>query len=292
MGRKYFGLFGPFLCALCLSAAIAPRHLHAENRKSARDAIDQSVLEALGPQRVTKPKVVLHLDLTEPFDIGVQWTLVAVQEENHPVDDFENHGPLYLCLVKELSPECDQHMYPQVETEMASSATPYQLLVSSVVYAGSSRRKPLLFLKVCGASGANGNCSIATALYRYDREAAHFVRVFLNSTGRNNNQSTRFVESGSLQGDLIVDFPTDTAPYVYWIEVYRADQSGQYSQSLRYRSLTHYSDGNLLSVADSEMPEILRRLGFWKSGDPLPVPAHMPRGCKILYMKQGEEWCK
>jgi hypothetical protein len=116
--------------------------------------------------------------------------------------------------------------------------------------------------------------------------------VFVNFTGRNNNEDARFVESGPLQGDVIVDDPTENAPYTYWIEVYRAGDSGQYGRILRYRGLTGYSDGNPLAVADSEMPEILRRLGLWQPGDPLPVPAHLPQGCSHLFMRHGEEWCK
>lgn len=79
-------------------------------------------------------------------------------------------------------------------------------------------------------------------------------------TGRNNNQETRFVERGPLQGNVIVDYPTQDAPYTYWIEVYNAGESSQYVQILRYRGRTGYGDGNPLAVADSEMPEILRRL--------------------------------
>ena len=111
-------------------------------------------------------------------------------------------------------------------------------------------------------------------------------------TGRNNNQATRFVESGPLQGDVIVDNPTENAPYTYWIEVYRAEDSGQYDRILRYRGLTHYGDGNPLAVADSEMPEILHRLGLWQTGDPLPVPALLPQNCRHLFMRNSEEWCK
>jgi hypothetical protein len=147
-------------------------------------------------------------------------------------------------------------------------------------------------VEVCGSEGPNGNCAIANALYRYDRGADRFIRVFLNRTGRNNNEVTRFVEEGPLQGDVIVDYPTENAPYTYWIEVYRAADSGQYARILRYRSLTGYSDGNPLAVADSEMPEILHRLGLWQPGDPLPVPTHLPQGCSRLFMRHGEEWCK
>jgi hypothetical protein len=91
---------------------------------------------------------------------------------------------------------------------------------------------------------------------------------------------------------VIVDNPTENAPYTYWIEVYRAGDSAQYGRILRYRGLTGYSDGNPLAVTDSEMPEILHRLGSWKPGDPLPVPAHLPKGCHDLFMRHGEEWCK
>jgi len=116
--------------------------------------------------------------------------------------------------------------------------------------------------------------------------------VFLNVTGRNNNEATRFVERGPLTGDVIVDYPTEDAPYTYWIEVYRAGKSGQYARILRYRGRTGYADGNRLAVADSEMPEILQHLELWKPGDALPVPAQMPQGCSKLFMRQNEEWCK
>ncbi len=41
---------------------------------------------------------------------------------------------------------------------------------------------------------------------------------------------------------------------------------------LRYRSATLYNDGNRLAVIDSEMPNIERRLGLWKPGEPIPTP--------------------
>jgi hypothetical protein len=47
-----------------------------------------------------------------------------------------------------------------------------------------------------------------------------------------------------------------------------------------------------MAVIDSEMPEILRHLGLWHPGDPLPVPSHLPEGCKHLVLRHQEEWCK
>jgi len=293
MNQRAFQFNALFLCCVFLTAVFSAQFLGAEKPKAIPpQEIDRSVIAALSHQGVTKPKVVSHIDLTGPFGTATQWTFVAIQDDGHPIDDFEDHGPIFLCLVKAASPDCIQHFYEQVSSDMPELDTPYHLFAGNIVYANQNKSNPLLLVKVCGAQGPNGNCGIATALYRYDKGTDRFIRVFLNLTGRNNNQDTRFVESGPLQGDVIVDNPTENAPYTYWIEVFRAGDSGQYGQILRYRGHTGYSDGNQLAVADSEMPEILHRLGLWKPGDPLPAPAHLPQGCRHLFMRNGEEWCK
>jgi len=294
MNRGIFQFRALLLCCAFLVALITPCFLRAENSKTISGAeIDRSVIAALTQRGVTKPNVVSHIDLTEPFGTVTQWTFVVVQDGDQPTpDDSEDQGPIFLCLVKAASPDCTLHFDQPVEGEVQRFDAPYHFLVSSVVYAGHNKSSPLLFLKVCGMMGGDGDCAIATALYMYEKGTDRFIRVFLNLTGRNNNQTTRFVESGPLQGDVIVNYPTENAPYTYWVEVYRAGDSGQYGRILRYRGLTHYSDGNPLAVTDSEMPEILRRLGLWKPGDPLPVPAHMPKGCGAVFMRLGEEWCK
>jgi len=281
------------LCCAFVAALITPCALSAENPKTiSGEDIDRSVIAALSHQGVAQPKIVSHIDLTEPFGTVTQWTFVAVEDGSQPTADGSvDHGPILVCLVKAGSPDCTLNFNQQTGSGM-SFDTPYHFFAGSVVFASQNKSSPLLFLKVCGTMGGNGNCVIATALYKYDKGADRFSRVFLSLTGRNNNEGTRFVESGQLQGDVIVNTPTENAPYTYWIEVYRAGDSGHYGRILRYRGLTGYSDGNPLAVADSEMPEILRRLGLWKPGDPLPVPAHMPKGCSALFMRHGEEWCK
>jgi len=280
------------LCCAFLSALMTPHCLGAEKPKAiAGEEVDQSVTAALSHQGNTKLKVISHIDLTEPFGTVTQWTFVVVQEAGQPSSQIEDDGPIHLCLVKATSPDCSENFY-QVSSERPWFDTPYHLFASSIVYASQNKSSPLLFVKVCGAESFNGNCGIATALYRYDREADRFVRVFLNLTGRNNNQATRFVERGSLQGSVIAVYPTEHAPYTYWVEVYQAGESGQYIRTLRYRGRTGYNDGNPLAVADSEMPELLRHLGLWQPGDALPVPVHLPQGCSHLFMRQGEEWCK
>lgn len=293
MNQGAFRLKALSVCCAFLTVVIAPHFSSAEKPKAIPgEEVDRSVIAALLHQGVTKPKVVSHIDLTEPFGAVTQWTFVAIQDGGHPIADFEDHGPIFLCLVKAASPDCAKLFYQQVSSDVPWFDTPYHLFASSVVYAGKNKSSPLLLVEVCGAEGPNGNCEIATALYMYDKGTDRFIRVFQNLTGRNNNQATRFVESGPLQGYVIVDNPTENAPYTCWIDVYRAGDSGQYRRILHYRGHTGYSDGNPLAVADSEMPEILHRLGLWQAGDPLPVPAHLPRGCSELFMRDGEEWCK
>ena len=293
MNQRALRFCGLQLYCAFSAAAIAPHFLSAEKPKALPGGeVDRSVIAVLSHQGITKPKVVSHVDLTKPFGTVSQWTFVAVQDGGQPAEDIEDHGPMFLCLVKAASPDCALRLYQQVRSEMPWFDTPYHLFASRVVYANHNRSGPLLFLEVCGAEGPNGNCGIATALYRYDSGDDRFIRVFLNLTGRNNNQDTRFVESGPMQGDVIVDYPTENAPYTYWIEVYRAGSSGHFGRILRYRGLTHYSDGNQLAVIDSEMPGMLQRLGLWRPGDPLPAPVHLPQGCSHLFMRNGEEWCK
>jgi hypothetical protein len=295
MNQRAFRFSALSLCCAFLTAAITPQFLSAEKPNAIPgEEVDRSVIAALSHQGITKPKVVSHVDLTEPFGAVTQWTFVVVQDGGHPPTELEDHGPIFLCLVKAASPDCALHFYEHIRIDMPWADTPYHLFASSVVYGGENKTHPFLFVQVCGAGAmsGDGDCGVATALYRYDKETDRFIRVFLNLTGRNNNQATRFVESGPLQGDVIVDNPTENAPYTYWIEVFRARDSGQYGRILRYRGHTGYSDGNPLAVADSEMPEILHTLGLWQPGDPLPVPSHLPQGCSHLFMLHDEEWCK
>jgi hypothetical protein len=119
-----------------------------------------------------------------------------------------------------------------------------------------------------------------------------FRVVFFNMTGRNNNEETRLVDSGPLLGSVIVTYPTSNAPFTYFVEIYQRTPESAYSQVLKYRGHTGYGDGNPLAVIDSEMPEMLGRLGHWKTGDELPVPPLMPRGCTRLVMRKGVEWCE
>jgi hypothetical protein len=237
--------------------------------------------------------IVSRTDLTSPFAATSAWTLVIARDNATPLEisDLESRGPIAICFVKDLAADCSEKLYRAGPSEPRWFATPFDIRDSRIVYAGPGKTRPLLLLKACGARGGDGNCSIATGIFDYDRGTDRFYRVFGNVTGSNNNQETRFVESGPLLGNVVVARPTNDAPYAYWIEIYRMADSGRYSRVFGYRSRTRYADGNALAVIDSDMPEMLHRLGLWRPGDPLPVPDNMPR-CTHPVMRKGEEWCE
>ncbi len=74
-------------------------------------------------------------------------------------------------------------------------------------------------------------------------------------------------------------------------EVYKRISVCEYSaRVLRYSGNTRYGkDGNPLAVIDSEMPETLRRLGLWKTGDALPVPAE---NASRMYAARDAQRCR
>lgn len=293
-GARHFGTACRLsCCALLLGGAVASSYkVRAASLVPAAD-VDRAVVSLLLRDGVKEPGLISHIDVTQPFEAASQWTLIIVREEVAPsqIDLSEYHGPIFVCLVKVISPDCSLRFYRHVPTQLRWFGTPFSIFASRVVYAGRGDHNPLLLVKVCGARSGDGGCGIATALYRYDRQTDRFSQVFLNVTGSNKNQRTRFVERGPLRGDVIVDVPTEHAPYTYWIEVYRAGKSGRYARILRYRGRTHYGDGNLLAVIDSEMPAILRHFGLWQPGDTLPVPSRMPGRCTRLSFRLGEGWC-
>jgi hypothetical protein len=264
-------------------------------------AIDQAVMSKLLAQFGINSKVITHLDLTQPFQTKSRWSLVATKQpdEESSVEDGAGNriGAVSLCFVEIDEPDCSEEMflakYREEKVNFVSGERAfYELFASDVVFSGPGRTLPLLRIKSCTNRGANGNCGVSTFLVAYDRKAERFRVVFFNMMGRNNNQEARFVENGPLLGSVVVAYPTDDPPFTYFVEVYKRISDSEYSRVLRYRGNTGYGDGNPLAVIDSEMPETLRRLGLWKTGDALPVPPRMPGGCAWLVMRKGVEWCE
>ena len=264
-------------------------------------AIDQAVISKLSAQFGINSRVVTHLDLTQPFQTKSRWSLVVAKQpdEESSVEDGAGNriGAVSLCFVENDKPDCSEDAfrakYVEEKVSFVSTDGPlfYELFASDVVFSGAGKTLPLLRIQSCTTRGANGNCGVSTFLFAYDRKAVKFRVVFFNIMGRNNNQEARFVENGPLVGSVVVAYPTDDPPFTYFVELYKRTSDGEYSRVLRYRGNTGYGDGSPLAVIDSQMPETLRRLGLWKTGDALPVPPHMPRGCTRLIMRKSVEWC-
>lgn len=291
---RWFGLLVAVLAAPAAAVAGSAPPTEAE--------VEQAVIAAIPAWHGQKATILQYLDLTKPFHTRSPWALVAAQDPHQrQYAMFSPVNRVAVCLVNGTDPHCTE-VLSELSTFRSASVPSckfgpcyeraYGVLAARVVFAAAHGARPLLLLKARSMQAPNGSDARQTILYRYDRKTDRFRAVFVNAGGGNNNQFARFVESGPLQGDEIVDFPTEHAPYEYWIEVYAPHGDGPYRRILRYRSATHYADGNPLPVADSEMPNILRRLGLWKPGDALPVPQPLPADCGRLVMNHGEEWCR
>jgi hypothetical protein len=125
-------------------------------------------------------------------------------------------------------------------------------------------------------------------LVSYRRADDRFVPVYQYETAHNNNEEVRFIETGPVRGAVISVEPTQNAPFGYWVKVSKFSGSDRYRQVLRYRSATRYGDNNPMPVIDSEMPNIQRRLGVWRPGMSLPLPA---KGCPKPHLIKAELWC-
>ena len=281
-----------WLPSLCLGILIAASSAAVAGESSGQissTSVMQSVVSSLPRSQGRSADVVARVDLTRPFKTRTEWTFVAaILPGSHfsgadagPVDG----GALAQCFVDNVTPHCK---YTTPKSDLDWFSTPIELYSAMVVFAGADDTRPLLMIKTGSAHGGDGGHSIFTELFAYSRRLNEFRSVFSNATGSNNNQETRFIERGPILGDVIVARPTPSAPFGYWISVYVRDTKVRYSRALRYRSATHYGDGNHLAVIDSEMPGILRRMGLWRPGDPLPAPP----GCNRPVLRHGEEWCQ
>ena len=150
-------------------------------------------------------------------------------------------------------------------------------------------RAPLLLLVLGSLHAGDGDQLHLWQLLAYRRDTDRFVRVYDDVVGHNRNEEVRVPEHGPLAGDVVSAEPTDDAPFGYWVVVDAPGPGGRYRPLLRFRSATRYADGNPLPVIDAEMPNILRRLGRWRPGSPLPLPVAEP--CARPHLVAGALWC-
>lgn len=270
---------------MSMGAGAASFHAVAENPGEARTATPSSQSTVL--------------DLSKPFGTRSPWRLVVT--EGDPVKDYGDNdapGALAICLKKGLSGPCaSDPVTPPSRArkgEDANAWEPHYLLTAKFVYPAGPKSAPLLLLVTGSLYSGDGDQVVATQLVRYDSRTDQFRRVFVKTTGHNNNQETRFIVDGPLRGSVISAEPQQQPPYGYWIVVSSLSSASDYHQGLRYLSATRYNDGNPLAVIDAEMPNIQSQLGLWKRGEPLPMPssATSSKPCINPTLKNTVLWCE
>lgn len=242
-----------------------------------------------GGASLPEGKVIARIDLAKPFATRSPWRFVATQgPDSVDVVDNPEPGAIRLCLSKDGGRSCQPDLLDalRVSAERDSFAEAHFLTDARIVYPRAGRA--LLLVQAASIHSGDGDQRYSTRLFAYDRAKDDFFQVYAKRAGRNNNQEVRYMTAGPLQGAMISAEPTDDKPFGYWITVSKPDAARRYAQALRYRSATHYGDGNPLAVIDSEMPNIQRRLGLWQPGRKLPLPA---KGCARPHLVQTVLWC-
>lgn len=239
----------------------------------------------------------MQLDLQKPFNTRAPWRFVAAEAaRTKDYGDNDAPGALALCLQKGRSGAClAEPVTPSLRPATPDDPLawePHYLITAKVVYPRGRSAAPLLLLVLGSLNAGDGDQIVYTQLLAYDATSDAFVRIYENRTGRNNNQETRFITDGPLRGSMISAEPQQRAPFGYWIVVSKWFGDAAYRQVLRFGSATRYNDGNPLAVIDAEMPNIQQRLGLWKPGQPLPVPAAGDQSCARPTLKHLALWCE
>lgn len=212
------------------------------------------------------PTVICSLDLAKPFAARSPWRLTVSQgpEIEDPVmGEGKIPGEIHLCLRK-ASASCD----PALRNALRSSekddifAAPHYFDGARVV---RSPAGPLLWVETHSLYSADGDHLILAQALAYRPAEDRFVRVYDFVIGSNNNQDIRYIETGRLKGRIVSVEPTNDAPFGYWVTVSAAGKDGVYRQVLKFRSATHYGDGNRLG---SSIPRCRTSSAAWVSGGP------------------------
>lgn len=240
------------------------------------------------------PAVARTIDLASAFNTRAPWVFMSPQGPDivDPILDLPGEtvpGKIRLCISKDrgrsCSPVLDNVLTVRGQPDSFSEA--HYLNDARIVYPAAGT--PVLLLQAGSLQSMNGDQRIGTVALAYDRVQDAFFVAYERRTGHNNNQEVRYVAAGPLRGAIISAEPTDNAPFGFWVTVNRIGADRRYAEVLRYRSATRYGDGNPLAVIDSELPELYRRLGLWRPGSPLPLPASP---CPKPNLVRGALWCR
>jgi len=218
---------------------------------------------------------VSSIELTEPFHAKGKWQFVIRQDPPQETGLGTVPGNLHFCFVKGSAQSCFNSPFNVLGSSQIEKPTP-------------TSREPILVVELVDNVSGTGS-GRSTLIWTYNLKTDQFAQIFDHVVGHNTNGEIRVITIGPLAGDVVIDRTGEHAPYRYDITVYRLEVS-EYREILNYAGNSKYNDGNPMPVIDAEMPEIERRLHFWKPGDPLPTPARTH--CSKLELRHGIEWCK
>lgn len=229
------------------------------------------------------------IDLSRPFSARSPWRFTATQgPEVEGLSGEPQAGKIAMCISNDQARSCLAGLNDILVMGTGSDVFSEPHFLDKALLVHPSDAATLLLVQVASLPAMNGDQRSATLLFGYDRAKDRVSRVYAHVTGRNNNQEVRYVVKGILRGAVISVEPTRDAPFAFWVTVNRFVAPGRYTQVLRYRSATAYSDGNRLAVIDSEMPNIQERLGVWRRGQAIPLP---DGGCPRPHLERGALWC-
>ena len=238
-------------------------------------------------------KTLSSLDLAKPFGTRSPWRFTATQgpdvDDPTAIPGDKAPGAITLCLTPDDGKTCDPVLTAAMKKLNADDIfdVPHYLLDARIETLPDNRR--FLFVRTGSFLSGDSDQRVISQAFVYDRARDRFVVAYEHSDGHNNNQDVRFVTTGPLRGDLITVESPYGPPFSYLLSVNRLSAKGVFAPVLRYRTATRYGDGNGLSVIDSDMPNLLKRLGLWRPGQPLPLPASP---CAKPHLVKMELWCE
>ena len=243
---------------------------------------------------------ILSLDLAKPFRTRSPWTLTATQGPKIPgptggMPGDMVDGVITFCLNRDAGRTCDP-IFTDVYTKPDGGddfdgpyLPPHGLQRAAVLRLPGTPGRPLLLVTTASVLSIDGSARVVTQVLLYNAAADRFTLAYQHVTGRNHNEDLRYMTHGPLGGTIITAELTQNAPYCFWIEVDRLGKGDRFEQVYRYRSATHYGDGNPLSPIDSEMPNLEQRMRLWHPGQALPLP---PVPCAKPHLVKQEMWCQ
>jgi hypothetical protein len=237
--------------------------------------------------------VISSLDLSKPFRTRSAWTFTATQgpEVDDPTAGPGDKAPgaVTLCLSRDAGRTCDPVMTAFLTKRFPEDIfdQPHYLIAARIETLPGAR--PVLFVQTGSFLSVDSDQLVVTQVFVYDRTADRFIAAYRHQDGHNNNQDVRLVTAGPLRGDIVTVESPYGPPFSYVLTVNRLSAKGRFTPILRYRTATRYGDGNGLSVIDSDMPNLQKRLGLWRPGQALPLPAGP---CPKPHLVKMELWCR